>query len=1195
MYSKEQLDALAEQRILVLDGAMGSLIQQYGLRESDFRGDRFASHPADLAGCTEVLCLTKPAVVDAVHTAYLEAGADIISTCSFANGTAVTLADYGLSDLAYEISREAAAIARRAADRFSSAEKPRFVAGSMGPLTKSASLSPDIRDPGKRGIYWDEMAGAYYDNARGLADGGADILLIETVFDTLNAKAALFAVSRLEEERGAAFPLMISASISDAAGRLLSGQTVEAFCASVLHSKPWSVGLNCSLGADSLKKHIKALAGFAPCLVSAHPNAGMPNEFGVYNDTPQRMAALLETYMQEGLLNVAGGCCGSTPAHIKAIAGKASRYPPRRRPKTRRRTLFAGLEVAEAGGAAGGLVKIGERTNVAGSRQFLRLIQQEQYREALAIAREMLEKGAGLINVCMDDPMLDAQAALSRFLTLALSDPDIARAPVMLDSSRWEVIETGLKLLQGKGIVNSISLKDGEEEFLRKARLARRYGAAVMVMLFDEQGQAAVFSRKTEAASRAYRLLTEDGFPPEDIIFDAVVLTIATGIPEHDVYGRDFIDACRWIKANCPYAQVSGGIANLSFSFQGSGQVRDAMHSVILKHAMDAGLSMAIVNPAAMLPYDTLDTALRDAAEDLILCRKQGAAEALLALALKSGGAAASRPVRTESGGGGSWRSLPLEERIHRAVVSGIDDYIEQDVLELRPLRSSSLEIVEGPLMGGMREVGDRFGAGEMFLPQVIRSARVMQRAVSALSPFIEAEKAGASRGKRDKILLATVKGDVHDIGKNFVAVVLGCNGYEVLDLGVMAPAERIIEAALAEKAALIGLSGLITPSLDEMIKTAKALEARGLAIPLMIGGATTSLAHTALRIAPAYSAPVVYVRDASRSAEVARALLSSKDRPGFLQDLARSYQDAAARHAEIEGRRRLIPLAAARENKAVIDWSHPEANPPPRSAGIQDLRGYPLERVAPYIDWPAFLRQWESKQEDPRLLEDAKALLSRIVQEKLFSLRGVAGILPARAQGDDVVIYHDNHEAGEEGEERLCFLRDQRQKPAGRHNLCLADFVMPQTCGSGWIGLFALGVFSEGAGAGAEDEYHRLLAGTLAHTLAEAFSAEVHKRVQREWWGIEGGIRPAIGYPMCPDHKDKEVLFKALNARERCGFDLTEHGMIIPAASVCGLYLAHPRSCYFGVGTVGEDQLRDWTRRKGISLEEGEKRLTAL
>ncbi|MDR2536082.1 MAG: homocysteine S-methyltransferase family protein, partial [Treponema sp.] len=743
MNTKEQLDALAAKRILLLDGAMGSMIQQYNLTEADFRGQRFGSHRVDLLGCNDILCLTKPDIIASIHESYLKAGADIIETCSFGNATAVTLADYGLEDLAYEISYNAAAIARNAADRFSSWDKPRFVAGSMGPLTKSASISPDIQDPGKRGIYWDEMIGAYYDNARGLLEGGADILIIETVFDTLNAKAALFAVSRLEEERRIQIPLMISGTISDASGRLLAGQTVEAFCVSVLHAKPWAIGLNCSMGASRLKGYIKNLAGFVPCLTSVHPNAGMPNEFGVYDDSPEMMAACLETYMQEGLLNIVGGCCGSTPAHIAAINDKAATYKPRPLPVPQKKTFFAGLEPVQAERTQG-LIKMGERTNVAGSRQFLRLIQKEQYPEALGIAREMIEYGAHLINICMDDAMLDAEAVLTRFLTLALSDPDIAKVPIMLDSSRWENIEAGLKLIQGKSIVNSLSLKDGKEAFLRKARLARRYGAAVMVMLFDEQGQAATYERKIEVAGRAYRLLVDDDFPAENIIFDGVVLTIATGIAEHDRYGLDFIKTCEWIRKHCPEAQISGGIGNLSFSFQGNEPVRNAMHAVLLKHSIDAGLSMAIVNPVTMIPYDQVDPALRQAAEDLILCRKENAAEDLLRLALevkeKSDLDKTGKTIVEKAGPSKSWRSWDVEERILHAMVKGIDDYIEADVREFRPRCVRSLEVIEGPLMKGMQEVGDRFGKGAMFLPQVIRSARVMQQAVGVLKPFIEQE-----------------------------------------------------------------------------------------------------------------------------------------------------------------------------------------------------------------------------------------------------------------------------------------------------------------------------------------------------------------------------------------------------------------------------------------------------------------------
>jgi 5-methyltetrahydrofolate--homocysteine methyltransferase len=1098
----------------------------------------------------------------------------------------------------------------------------------MGPLTKSASISPDIQDPGKRGIYWDEMEAAYYDNARGLLDGGADILIVETIFDTLNAKAALFAISRLEEERHIQVPLMISASISDAAGRLLSGQTVEAFCVSVLHSQPWAIGLNCSLGAARLKSSVKNLAGFVPCLTSAHPNAGMPNEFGVYDDSPEIMAACLETYMQEGLLNIVGGCCGSTPDHIAAIADKAAKYAPRALPAPLRKTFFAGLEPVGVDRTQG-LIKMGERTNVAGSRQFLKLIRQGQYHEALGIAREMIEQGVHLINVCMDDAMLDAEACLTRFLTLALSDPDIARVPIMLDSSRWEVIETGLKLIQGKGIVNSISLKDGEEEFLRKARLAQRYGAAVMVMLFDEQGQAATYERKIAVAGRAYQLLVEHGFPPENIIFDGVVLTIATGIPEHDRYALDFIKACEWIRAHCPDAQISGGIANLSFSFQGNEPVRNAMHAVLLKHGIDAGLSMAIVNPATMIPYDRLDPALRSAAEDLMLCRKDHAAEALLNFALKDlGDEAPALPCASlktsdsaykqgKNGEGKSWRSWDVEARILHGMVKGIDDYIEADVLELRPRCARSLEIIEGPLMKGMQEVGNRFGEGKMFLPQVIRSARVMQRAVSVLKPFIEQEKdktTGKENSGTSKILLATVKGDVHDIGKNFVGVVLGCNGYEVLDLGVMVPTEQILETALKEQVSIIGLSGLITPSLDEMIRTAQTMEKQGLTIPLLIGGATTSLAHTALRIASEYSGPVVYVRDASRSAEVVRALLSPAERPRFLENLHATYQEAVAHHTRIQDKLNLLPLAEARRNRVRIDWTQPGVNPEPNIKGILDktiLEDYPLDRIIPYIDWAGFLRAWDvgdsrkgQETAEAKLLEDARDMLHRICTKKLLTLRGSIGFFPALSDGEDVLILGDR--ATEIA--RFSFLRNQGKKPAGGANPCLADFILPRKAAgdaTGWIGLFALSAgFGLEKAMAQQDEYRRLLLATLANTLAEAFAEETHLRVRREWWaytpeenlsipevlgGKYVGLRPAIGYPICPDHQDKRIVFKFLQAQERCGLALTESAMIVPAASVCGLYLANPKAYYFGIGSVGADQMQDWTARKGISLEEGE------
>jgi 5-methyltetrahydrofolate--homocysteine methyltransferase len=1243
MNVRESLNAAAAERILILDGAMGTMIQSFRtpegqpLGEGDFRGRRFAGHDKALLGCNDLLCLTKPEVIYSIHEAYLRAGADIVETCSF-NATSVSLDDFGAGHLAYEISAAAAGLARKAADAFSTPEKKRFAAGSMGPTAKSASLSPDIGDPGKRGISFDELAAAYYDNARGLIDGGADLLLIETVFDTLNAKAAIFAVNRLTEERHIDIPLMISATVSDSAGRLLSGQTVEAFCVSVLHGRPWSMGLNCSFGAEKLKRHMADMAAFVPCLTSAHPNAGMPNQFGAYDESSESMAAFIEDYLKEGLVNIIGGCCGTTPAHIAAIAAKAANYRPRKLsgPGKNSRTFLAGLEPLTISRAGDGeptapLADIGERTNVAGSRKFLRLIKEEQYAEALGIARDMIEAGAALIDVCMDDALLDAEKAMTSFLNLALADPDIARAPFMIDSSRWPVIEGALKCIQGKSLVNSISLKEGEAEFLRRARIARSCGAAVVVMLFDERGQAAEYERKIEVAGRSFRLLTGDGFPPEDIVFDPNILSIATGIPEHDSYGLDFIRSCRWIRDHCPGVQISGGISNLSFSFRGNDTVREAMHGVFLKHAVDAGLTMAIVNPAGLISYDEIDPALREAAEDVILCRNpggpdRGPGERLLSLATEISAARRGSKTGRASGPSADWRNLPPEERIIHAMLKGIDDYIEADVLEVRPRYGRTLDIVETLLMKGMREVGDRFGEGKMFLPQVIRSARVMKKAVAVLEPFIEEEKtrlpdAGGSENSGAKILLATVKGDVHDIGKNIVALVLGCNGYQIIDLGVMTPAGRIIEAALREQVSAVGLSGLISPSLDEMVFTAKEMEKQGIKIPLLIGGAASSLAHTSLRIAPEYSGPVAYVPDAGKSAETVRSLLSDTERPRFLEKLETSYRDAALRHEKIKRYIDLIPLDKARENKIP-----PVSNIPvePKIKGKMEFPDYSPERVIPYIDWSAFLQTWDLAEETypsaytgrarrerertrKKLMEDAHALLDRVVQEKILQLRGIIGFFPAWSDGDDMVVENPPGAPA-----RFCFPRNQEKKRTASPNPCLADFTAPKHRGPDWIGLFALSAGFGLAKAAAEyqaknDDYGSILLASLANTLTEAFSEEIHLRVRREWWayapnetlgaaeilaGKFRGIRPAFGYPACPDHRDKETAFRLLGARERCGLELTDTAMIIPAASVCGMYFSHPGSYYFGIGRLEDDQIEDWARRKGISVLEVQRRL---
>ncbi|MDR2747117.1 MAG: homocysteine S-methyltransferase family protein [Treponema sp.] len=1287
---RETLNSIAARRIIILDGAMGSLIQGFRLTEEDFRGERFAEHPVDLLGCNDLLCLTRPDLIRGIHADYMKAGADITKTCSF-NASSVSLGDFGIGELAYEISRAAAALARETADRFSSPERPRFVAGSMGPTAKSGSISPDIDDPEKRAIRWDELVLAYYDNARGLVDGGADILLVETIFDTLNAKAAISAIGRLLKERRIDTPVMLSATVASAGngGRILSGQTLEAFCVSAAHAGPWSLGLNCSFGADKLRRHAEELGKVssrlgASWLISTHPNAGLPNQLGGYDESPESMASKMEEYFKEGLLNIAGGCCGTTPGHIAAIAELAARYPPRRMPGAGApsSTWLAGLEAlaiggtnsktggpdagkansktngSAGGGAAGkiddsaagqGFTVIGERTNVAGSRKFLKLIKEKNYGEALTVAREMIDRGAALIDVCMDDALLDAEEAMGRFLNLALQDPEIARVPIMIDSSRWNVIEAGLKCVQGKCLVNSISLKEGPGEFLRRAEIARSYGAAVVVMLFDERGQAADYERKIEVARRSWTLLRDSGFPAGDIVFDPNVLSVATGIPEHDSYGLDFIRACAWIHDNCPGAQISGGVSNLSFSFRGNDRVREALHAVFLKHAAGAGLSMAIVNPASLVEYGDIEEELRGAAEDLILNRNTAPSafagpaggpgdspansstdsptERLLGLAERIAGEGAST-ASPGTAAPGAWRGQDAGERIVYAMVKGIDDYIEQDVLELRGRYERSLEIVEGPLMRGMREVGELFGEGKMFLPQVIRSARVMKKAVTVLTPFIEQEKQkpGGSAGRTQAeagnaaIVLATVKGDVHDIGKNIVGVVLGCNGYAIRDLGVMVEAQRILDTAQREGAAAIGVSGLITPSLDEMVHIASEMERRGFNIPLLVGGAAASLAHTALRIAPAYSGPVVYTRDAGQCPGALRSLLSPAGRPGFLADLETRYREAAARHDSIHSRIEIIPLEEARANRVPA----PGPAPAPRRRGLIELNDYPLEKIVPRIDWEGFLQSWELTPENGtgeedrrqtarmRLLEDARGALERVQSEGLFRLRGVLGFFPAAVRGEDVLVFDpaSGHGAavpgGAEPLERFSFLRGQDRKRNGVHNPCLADFL---PASGGWIGLFALsagfGLEEAAAACRAQgDDYGAILLATLANSLAEAFSEEAHRLAAREYWGrggpadnvsIDGtlGIRPAFGYPACPDHRDKEIAFRLLEAQRRAGLELTESAMIRPTASVCGMYL--PGGFYFTIAAVGEDQLTGWAGRKGIGREEAEQRLASI
>lgn len=1194
-----------ERRVLLLDGAMGTMIQSRRLQEADYRGEIFADHPHDLKGDNDVLVLTRPDVILDIHREYLEAGADIVETNTF-NATAVSQRDYGLEAMAYELNRSGAALARRAADGFSTAERPRFVAGSLGPTNRTASLSPDVLDPATRNITFAELSAAYAEAARGLIDGGVDILLVETVFDTLNAKAAIFAVLSLFAERGLALPIFISGTISDASGRTLTGQTVEAFWNSIRHAEPLAVGFNCALGARDLRPHVEEMARLADTYVLAYPNAGLPNQFGRYDQTPEEMAELVADFARSGLVNIVGGCCGTTPEHIRAIGEQVAGLSPRRPPKLPRMTRLAGLEPLNIG--PGTLfVNIGERTNVAGSRRFARLIREARYEDAVEIAREQVENGAQMIDVNMDEAMLDSQAAMVTFLNTLVGEPNVAKVPVMVDSSRWEVIEAGLQCLQGKPVVNSLSLKEGEEPFLECASLARRYGAAVVVMAFDEQGQADTLERRLEICRRAYRLLTEKmRFPPEDIIFDPNVFAIATGIPEHNNYAVDFIEATRRIKQTLPYAKVSGGVSNLSFSFRGNDTVREAMHSVFLYHAIRAGLDMGIVNAAQLAVYEDIDPELRERVEDVVLNRRPDATERLLEIAARYADRAREQSAQLE------WREQPASERITYALVHGIDEYIEEDVEEARRTLGDPVRVIEGPLMDGMNLVGDLFGSGKMFLPQVVKSARVMKKAVAYLVPFIEAARSSGGRPVvKGRIVLATVKGDVHDIGKNIVGVVLRCNGYEVEDLGVMVPASRIVERA--KQADIVGLSGLITPSLDEMCHVAAEFEREGLHIPLLIGGATTSRVHTAVKIAPCYSAPTVHVPDASRAVPVVADLLNEDRAERLLAEIRSEYEELRRRHEQRHEAEQLIPLEEARRNPYRIDWQVYEP-PRPRRLGISQFPEYDLKEVEPYVDWTPFLQVWEIKgkypevMDDPtrgeearRLVQEGRTWLERICGEGLLQGAAVVGLFPANAAGDDVELYTDEKRSGLLT--TLHFLRQQTRKRPGRPNRCLADFVLPRENGRvDYVGLFVVT-----AGYGLEklvaeleavhDDYHAIMVKALADRLVEAFAERMHQRVREELWGYaagEGlsggdlirekyrGIRPAPGYPACPDHSEKAVLFQALEAEKRIGVHLTENFAMIPPASVCGMYFAHPEAHYFGVGRIGRDQLEDYARRRG-------------
>ncbi|MBV9880314.1 MAG: methionine synthase [Gemmatirosa sp.] len=1228
-----RLEPLLARRILVLDGAMGTMVQRHRLQEADYRGiggpagDRFAEWPVDLKGNNDLLVVTRPDVIGGIHREYLDAGADILETNTF-NSTSIAMADYQMSHLAYELNVAGARLARSVADEFEQAdpERPRYVAGVLGPLNRTASISPDVNDPAFRAIDFDDLVRAYSEAANGLLDGGADILLVETIFDTLNAKGALFAIEQVFETRGERVPVMISGTITDQSGRTLTGQTAEAFWYSMMHARPLSIGFNCALGAKDLRRHVQDVARLAPCWVSAHPNAGLPNEFGGYDESPEAMASVLREFAESGLVNVVGGCCGTTPDHIRAIAEALHGLPPRVRPEIEPRLRLSGLEPLVVGPDTN-FVNIGERTNVTGSRQFAKLILAGNYDQALVVARQQVENGAQLLDVNMDEGMLDAEAAMTTFLRLLSAEPDIARVPVVVDSSKWSVIEAGLKNLQGKAVVNSISLKEGEAEFVRQATLVRRYGAAVIVMAFDEQGQADTVARKVDICARAYRILTERvGFPPEDIIFDPNIFAIATGIEEHDGYAVAYIDALRRIKADLPHAKISGGVSNVSFSFRGNEAVRQAIHSVFLYHAIAAGMDMGIVNAGALTLYDDIEPGLRERVEDVILARRKDATERLLEIAEQVKGQA---KTQTEDL---AWRQQPATARLSHALVHGIDAFVVEDTEEARQQFARPLEVIEGPLMAGMNVVGDLFGAGKMFLPQVVKSARVMKKAVAHLIPFIEAEKLqrsadfGEAPKAAGRVLLATVKGDVHDIGKNIVGVVLQCNNFEVIDLGVMVPAATILERARTEGVDIVGLSGLITPSLEEMSFLAGEMERQGFTVPLLIGGATTSKVHTAVKIAPNYRGPVVHVLDASRAVGVAGSLLSDALHDDYVAQVRDEYEAVRIARAGRRDDQRLVPIEVARRNPVAIDWAAYEP-PVPSFTGVRVFDNYPLEELVERIDWTPFFQTWELAGHFPAILEDAvvgeaarslyadaRAMLDRLVAERRLTARAVVGFWPASAVGDDVTLFTDASRT--EPLETVHFLRQQLAKGDGRPNFCLADYVAPATSGrADWLGGFTVtaGVGLDAIVAehhAAHDDYGAIMAKALADRLAEAFAERMHERVRTELWGYAPdesldnvalireeyrGIRPAPGYPACPDHTEKGPLFALLGTTAAIGVELTESFAMTPTAAVSGYYLSHPQAQYFGTGKIGRDQVEDYARRKGLSLADAERWLSPV
>ncbi|MDO3386354.1 methionine synthase [Gilvimarinus sp. SDUM040013] len=1218
-----QLKQIIHERILVLDGGMGTQIQSLKLSEADYRGKRFADYPSDVKGNNDLLNLTQPEMMKQIHREYLEAGADIIETNTF-NSTQVSMADYGMEDLAYELNLVGARIAREVADELTEAEphKPRYVTGVLGPTSRTCSISPDVNDPGARNVTFDQLVENYIEATKALIEGGSDLILIETIFDTLNAKAAIFAVQEVFAELGFELPIMISGTITDASGRTLSGQTTEAFYNSLAHAKPISIGLNCALGAQELRQYVAELSRIANCYVSAHPNAGLPNEFGEYDQEPDEMAVIVEEFASAGFLNIIGGCCGTRPDHIQAIAEAVAKHPPRQIPDIEPACRLSGLEPFNITQDSL-FVNVGERCNVTGSARFKRLIVEEDYDTALEVALEQVEGGAQVIDINMDEGMLDAEAAMVRFLNLIAGEPDISRVPIMVDSSKWEVIEAGLKCIQGKGIVNSISMKEGEQEFLDKARLCMRYGAAVVVMAFDEDGQADTAARKKEICERSYRLLVDKiGFPPQDIIFDPNIFAVATGIEEHNNYAVDFIEATKWIRENLPHAGVSGGVSNVSFSFRGNNPVREAIHSVFLYHAIKVGMNMGIVNASQLAVYDDLPDELRNKVEDVILNRTDEGTEALLDIAEKyrEGGSGVAKKEDLE------WRSWDVKKRMEHSLVKGISTYIIEDTEEARQQAERPLDVIEGPLMDGMNVVGDLFGAGKMFLPQVVKSARVMKQSVAYLQPYIEAEKVEGAR-PNGKILMATVKGDVHDIGKNIVGVVLQCNNFEVVDMGVMVPGEKIIQTAIEENCDIIGLSGLITPSLDEMVSVGREMQRQGVDKPLLIGGATTSKAHTAVKIDPAFDLnQVVYVADASRAVGVCSTLLSDTARDPFVAKLKDEYEAVRVRNANRKPRGTLRTYPGAIEHGFKADWDN-YTPPKPAFTGLKVFDDYPLTDLLDTIDWTPFFISWDLAGKYPKILTDevvgeaatnlfadAQAMLTKLIDEKLLKARAVIGFWPANTVDHDDIAVHDD--AGNELA-RLHHIRQQQQKPGNKKpNFSLADFIAPKESGKqDYIGGFAVT-----AGIGAEelaqqykdagDDYNSIMVKALADRLAEALAEHMHKRVRTEFWGYVQdeqldnddlireryqGIRPAPGYPACPDHTEKGTLFKLLDAEKNTGLELTEHYAMFPTAAVSGWYFSHPESEYFAIGKIEKDQVESLAERKGMSIVDMERWLSPV